>query len=318
VVTCYSGAIMSWHLFVLTLSAISMQAPSDFDVIDPGAFQKIVRKDARVQKLAGGFRFVEGPVWVNAPGGGYLVFSDLPANELKRWDPSGGARTFRAPSGSSNGNTLDREGRLLTAEHAGRVSRTEKDGAVVTVVDSFDGMKLSSPNDVVVKSDGTIWFTDPEYGLAGRKKETPGNYVYRYNDRDKKLTPVVTDMPTPNGLCFSPGESILYVANSGKPPEIRAYPVNAGASALQGRVFATIDKGIPDGIRCDELGNVWSSSGDGVQIFSPAGQLIGRILLPESAANVAFGGPAGRTVYMTARTSLYAVETMVRGANARK
>jgi gluconolactonase len=310
--------MMSWHLFILTLSATLMQAPSDVQVVDQAAFQKILRKDATVQKLAGGFRFVEGPVWVNAAGGGYLVFSDLQANELKRWDPAGGVRTFRAPSGSSNGNTLDRQGRLVTAEHAGRVSRTEKDGAVITVVDSFDGMKLSSPNDVVVKSDGTIWFTDPDYGLAGRKKETPGNYVYRYNERDKKVSPVVTDMPSPNGLCFSRDESILYVANSGKPPQIRAYPVNAGASASQGRVFATIDKGIPDGIRCDELGNVWSSSGDGVQVFSSAGQLIARILLPESAANLAFGGPTGRTVYMTARTSLYAVETMVRGANALK
>jgi len=309
---------MSWHLFILTLSATLMQAPADFQAVDQAAFQKIVPKGARVQKLAGGLRFVEGPVWVNAPGGGYLVFSDLQANELKRWDPAGGLTTFRAPSGSSNGNTLDRQGRLVTAEHAGRVSRTEKDGAVITVVDSFDGMKLSSPNDVVVKSDGTIWFTDPDYGLAGRKKETPGNYVYRYSELDKKVSPVVTDMPNPNGLCFSPDESILYVANSGKPPQIRAYPVNAGASASQGRVFATIDKGIPDGIRCDELGNVWSSSGDGVQVFSSAGQLIARILLPESAANLAFGGPTGRTVYMTARTSLYAVDTMVRGANALK
>jgi gluconolactonase len=300
---------------VLTLSAMVLQATSDFEVVDRAAFQKIIATNAKVQKLAGGLRFVEGPVWVTAPGGEYLVFSDIPANELKRWDVTRGVSTFRAPSGTSNGNTLDREGRLLTAEHAGRISRTEKDGRVVTIVDSFNGMKLSSPNDVVVKSDGTIWFTDPDYGLAGRKKETPGNYVYRYDERDKMLTPVVTDLPNPNGLCFSPDESILYVANSGKPPQIRAYPVSAGAS--QGRVFATIDKGIPDGIRCDELGNVWSSSGDGVQVFSPAGQLIARVLLPEGAANLAFGGPTGRTVYMTARTSLYAVETLVRGANAR-
>ena len=165
---------------------------------------------------------------------------------------------------------------------------------------------------------GRCWFTDPDFGLAGRKKETPGNYVYRYDERDRTLRPVVTDLPSPNGLSFSPDESILYVANSGKPPEIRAYPVKAGAPASPGRVFATIDKGIPDGIRCDELGNVWSSSGDGVQIFSPSGRLIARIVLPEGAANLAFGGPTGRTVYMTARTSLYAVETLVRGANATK
>jgi gluconolactonase len=303
---------------VLSLAAALLQPASDFEVVDRAAFQKILPEAARVQKLAGGLRFVEGPVWVSEPGGGYLVFSDIPANELKRWDPAGGVRTFRAPSGTSNGNTLDREGRLVTAEHAGRVSRTEKDGTVVTVVDSFEGRRLSSPNDVVVKSDGTIWFTDPDFGLGKRTKETPGNYVYRFDPRDKALTPVVTDMPSPNGLCFSPDESILYVANSGKPPQIRAYAVGAAKYPAEGRVFATIDKGIPDGIRCDELGNVWSSSGDGVQVFSPGGGLIARILLPESAANLAFGGPSGRTVYMTARTSLYAVDSLVRDAGTRK
>jgi gluconolactonase len=302
------------HLLLAAVSAAALQAAADFEVVDQASFQKLVPKDARVQKLAGGMRFIEGPVWVNAPGGAYLVFSDIPANELKRWDPAGGVRTFRAPSGTSNGNTVDREGRLVTAEHAGRISRTEKDGSVVTVVDSFDGRKLSSPNDVVVRSDGTIWFTDPDFGLGGRKKETPGNYVYRYDPGAKALTAIVTDMPSPNGLCFSPDESILYVANSGKPPEIRAYPIK-GAAATQGRTFATLDKGIPDGIRCDELGNVWSSSGEGAQIFSPSGGLIGRILLPESAANLAFGGPSGRTLYLTARTSLYSIETLVRSAS---
>ena len=306
------------NFFVMTLSATLLQTASDFDAVDQAAFQKLIPKGAKVQKVAGDQKFVEGPVWVDAPGGGYLVFSDIPANELKRWDAAGGVRTFRAPSGSSNGNTLDREGRLVTAEHAGRISRTEKDGTVVTVVDSFEGKKLSSPNDVVVRSDGTIWLTDPDYGLAGRKKETPGNYVYRYDPVKKTMTAIVTDMPNPNGLCLSPDESILYVANSGKPPTIRAYAVGGATGSSQGKVFATIDKGIPDGIRCDEQGNVWSSSGDGVQIFSPSGSLIGRILLPESAANLAFGGPTGRTVYMTARTSIYAVETSVRGATKRK
>jgi gluconolactonase len=310
--------MMFKYFFVMALSAALLQTASDFDAVDQAAFQKLIPKGSKVQKLAGDLKFVEGPVWVDAPGGGYLVFSDIPANELKRWDAAGGVRTFRAPSGSSNGNTLDREGRLVTAEHAGRVSRTEKDGTVVTVVDAFEGKKLSSPNYVVVRSDGTIWLTDPDYGLAGRKKETPGNYVYRHDPAKKTMTAIVTDMPNPNGLCFSPDESTLYVANSGKPPAIRAYAVGAGTGPAQGKVFATLDKGIPDGIRCDEQGNVWSSSGDGVQIFSPSGSLIGRILLPESAANLAFGGPTGRTVYMTARTSLYAVETSVRGAAKRK
>jgi gluconolactonase len=309
---------MTRHLFVplLLSAALGAQAPADFDVADQAAFQKLIPKGATVRKIAGDMKFIEGPVWVAEPGGGYLVFSDIPANELKRWDAKGGLRTFRAPSGSANGNTLDREGRLLTEEHAGRISRTEKDGTVVTVVDAFEGKKLSSPNDVVVTRDGTIWFTDPPYGLAGRKQETPGNYVYRFDPAKKTMTAVVTDVPTPNGLCLSPDESTLYVANSGKPPEIRAYAVSA-AAPFTGRAFATLDKGIPDGIRCDAVGNVWSSSGEGVQIFAPSGQRIARIILPESAANLAFGGPNGRTLFMTARTSLYAVDTLVGGANAK-
>lgn len=291
--------------------AVFLQTGADVEVLDP-VFQQLVAKDAKIQKLAGGMQFTEGPVWVNAPGGGYLIFSDLRANELKRWTPSGGLTTFRTPSGTSNGNTLDREGRLLTAEHGGRVSRTEKDGTVVTLVETFEGRKLSSPNDLVVTRDGRVWFTDPEYGLAGRTKETPGNYVYRFDPATRSLTPIVTDMPSPNGLCFSPDESVLYVANSGKPPEIRAYTIKGASLPAQGRIFASIDKGIPDGIRCDERGNVWSSAGDGAQVFAPSGARIGRILLPESAANLAFGGPSGRTLYLTARTSLYAIETMVR------
>jgi gluconolactonase len=306
---------MTRHFSLLTLSAVLFQAPADFEVVDQAAFAKLFPKGAAVRKLAGDMKFIEGPVWVSEPGGGYLVFSDIPANELKRWDAKGGLRTFRAPSGSANGNTLDRDGRLLTAEHAGRISRTEKDGTVTTVVDSFEGKKLSSPNDVVVARDGAIWFTDPPYGLAGRKQETPGNYVYRLDAAKKSMTAVVTDMQTPNGLCLSPDESTLYVANSGKPPEIRAYAVTA--APFKGRVFATLDKGIPDGIRCDAMGNVWSSSGEGVQIFASSGQRIARILLPESAANLAFGGPNGTTVYMTARTSLYAVDTLVRGVGAK-
>src|SRR5918993_1439045 len=241
---------MTRHAMLLTLAAVFVQAPADFEVIDQAAFQKLFPKGAAVRKLGGDMKFIEGPVWVAQPGGGYLVFSDIPANELKRWDAKSGVRTFRAPSGSANGNTLDREGRLLTAEHAGRISRTDKDGTVTTVVDSFDGKKLSSPDDVVVARDGTIWFTDPPYGLAGRKQQTPGNYVYRLDPVKKRLTAVVNGTPGPNGVRLSPVESTLYVANWAKPPEIRACAVST-AVPFKGRVFATIDKGIPDGIRCD-------------------------------------------------------------------
>ena len=305
---------MKSTLAAIFLSAVVLQ--SGVEIADQSAAEKLLPKGATVEKLAGGLQFVEGPIWINDQGG-YLVFSDIPANELKRWDRTNGVRTFRAPSGSANGNTLDREGRLLSAEHGGRISRTEKNGTVATVVDAFEGAKLSSPNDVVVKSDGTIWFTDPTYGMGGRKQETKGNYVYRLDPGSSRVTAVVRDAVMPNGLCFSNDERTLYVADSGKPRHIRAFAVDANGGLDQGRVFAAIDKGGPDGIKCDEFGNVWSSTGDGVQVFSAAGKLVARILLPESAANLAFGGAQGRTLFMTARTSLYAIETLVRDGTRR-
>ena len=278
---------------VVSLLAAASLLQSGVELVDQSAADKLLPKGAVVEKLAGGLQFIEGPVWISDDGG-YLVFSDIPANELKRWDRANGVRTFRSPSGNANGNTLDREGRLLSAEHqAGRISRTEKNGAIVTVVDAFDGARLSSPNDVVVRRDGTIWFTDPTYGIGSRKQETKGNYVYRFDPGATRLTAVVLDAVMPNGLCFSNDERTLYVADSGKPRHIRAFTVDAKGGVDQGRVFATIDKGGPDGIKCDEFGNVWSSTGDGVQVFSPAGKLAARVLLPESAANLAFGGAAG-------------------------
>jgi gluconolactonase len=295
-------------ILILLLSAISAYA-ADFEIVDKAEFDRIFAPNAKVERLATAMQFIEGPVWINKDGG-FLVFSDIPANELKRWDAKKSVTTFRQPSNAANGNTLDLQGRLVSAEHgAHRVSRTEKNGDVVTLVDSFEGKKLNSPNDVVVKSDGTIWFTDPDYGLAGRTKEQPGNYVYRFDPKSKNTTPVVKDFDKPNGLCFSPDENRLYVADSGTPRHIRVFDVGRDGSLTQGRVFASIDKGGPDGIRCDASGRVWSSSGDGAQIFSADGKLIGRILLPESAANLTFGGKDGHRVFLTARKSLYAVES---------
>jgi gluconolactonase len=282
---------------------------ADFEVLDKAAFEKLFPKDAKVERLATDMQFTEGPAWLSS-GGGYLVFSDIPADELKKWDPKNGVTTFRKPSNNANGNTVDREGRLVTAEHrAHRISRTEKNGEVVTIVEAFEGKNLNSPNDVVVKSDGTIWFTDPDYGLSGRTKEQAGNYVYRYDPASKSLTPVVKDFDKPNGLCFSPDESRLYVADSGKPRHIRVFRVDGRGTVTGGEVFAAIDKGGPDGIRCDAEGHVWSSSGDGAQVFSPDGKLLVRILLPEAAANLTFGGRNGQRLFLTARKSLYAVET---------
>lgn len=301
---------------LLSIASASLLLAADFDVANEAEFKKLFPKGVKVEQLAKDLKFVEGPVWMT---GQFLVFSDIPANQLKRWDAQNGLSTFREPSQNANGNTLDAEGRLLTAEHGGRrVSRTDASGTVTTVVDSFEGKKLNSPNDVVVKSDGTIWFTDPDYGLAGRPKEQAGNYVYRFDPKANKLTAVIKDFDKPNGLCFSPDESKLYVADSGAPRHIRVFPVSAAGEVGTGSVFVKIDKGGPDGIRCDAGGRVWSSSGDGAQIFGADGKLIARILLPQSAANLGFGGKDGKTLFLTARTGLYSVQTLVRDAKKGK
>ena len=278
---------------------------ADFEIKDQATFKKLFKKNARVQRLATDLQFIEGPVWMPQ---GFLVFSDIPANELKRWDGTN-IGTFRKPRNHTNGNTLDRERRLISAEHDGRVTRTEANGKVTNLVESFEGKRLNSPNDAVVKSDGTIWFTDPDYGLAGRAKEQLGNYVYRFDPTSRAITAVVKDFDKPNGLCFSPDESKLYIADSGKPHHIRVFDVQPNGTLSNGRVFVVIDKGGPDGIRADEAGRIWSSSGDGAQVFSADGRLLARILLPEAAANLTFGGKGGHTLFLTARKSLYAVET---------
>ena len=270
--------------------------------------------EQNVRKLASGMNFIEGPVWTNDDGG-YLVFSDIPADELKKWTEKDGVTTFRKPSHNSNGNTRDRQGRLITCEHGSRrVTRTENDGSVTVLAETFNSRKLNSPNDVVVKSDGTLFFTDPTYGLEKRPQEQPGQFVYRLNPETKELTPLVKDFEQPNGLCFSPDEKRLYVADSGKPHHIRVFDVTEQGTLESGRTFCVIDQGVPDGIRCDERGNIWSSAGDGVQIFSPEGKLLARIKVPESPANLCFGGADGKTLFITARTSLYAIKTNVMGA----
>jgi gluconolactonase len=296
-------------LFIAVLPA------ADFEIKDQAEFKKLFSPDAKVERLATDMQFVEGPVWMP---GGFLVFSDIPANELKRWDAAGGVKTYRKPSNNANGNTLDKTGRMVTAEHgAHRISRTAADGTVETLVEKFEGKNLNSPNDAVVKSDGSIWFTDPDYGLSGRPKEQAGNYVYRLDPASKTLMPVVKDFDKPNGLCFSPDETKLYIADSGKPRHIRVFAVSKDGAVSGGSEFAKIDKGGPDGIRCDAGGRVWSSSGDGAQIFAADGHLIARILLPEGAANLTFGGKDGKTLFLTARKSLYSVPTKVRAAKRR-
>lgn len=301
-------------LLATVLVAALVARAAEFDIRNESEFKQLLPADAKVEKLAGSMGFIEGPQWF--PGdGGYLVFSDIPANELKKWTKAGGLTTFRKPSQNANGNTLDGQGRLVSAEHSGRrISITEKDGTIKTVVDQFEGKKFNSPNDVVVKSDGSIWFTDPDYGLQNKAaKEQAGNFVFRFDPATGKTTAVVKDFDKPNGLCFSPDEKRLYIADSGKPRHIRVFAVLADGTLDAGKVFCAIDKGGPDGIRCDAAGRLWSSAGDGVHVFAADGALLGKILTPESPANLCFGGPGLKTLFITARKSLYAIPTAVPG-----
>jgi gluconolactonase len=293
-------------------------ATSPASADDDTRFRDLVPVDAKLEKLGAGMKFTEGPVWGDENGGS-LVFSDIPASERKMWTKADGVTTWAADSNQTNGNTRDREGRLVSCEHATRrVTMIQSSGSSVTLVDSHDGKRLNSPNDAVVKSDGTIWFTDPTYGLGKRPKEQTANHVFCFDPQTKQIKPVVSDFVQPNGLAFSPDEKRLYIADSGKPRHIRVFDVQPDNTLANGKVFAAIDKGLPDGIRCDEKGNVWSSAGDGVQVFAPDGKLIGRIPVPESPANLCFGGAEGTTLFITAQTSLYAIRTNVRGAQRPK
>ena len=306
-------ALSPLPFFFVTLAVYQINA-ADFDIRDEAEFRKIIPASAKAERLATDMGFLEGPVW-NPAEGGYLIFSDIPNNELKKWTKAGGVTTYRKPSNNANGNTIDISGQLMTAEHSGRrISFTTTSGAVKTIVDQCNGKKLNSPNDVTVTSDGVIWFTDPDYGLGKNPKEQEGNFVFRFDPMTGKITAAVKDFDKPNGLCFSPDESKLYIADSGKAKHIRVFEARKDGTLAGGKVFATIDQGGPDGIRCDADGRVWSSSGNGVQVFAPDGSLIVKINLPESAANLCFGGADGRTLFVTARKSLYAMPTLVTGA----
>ena len=300
-----------------TLAALSVPA-ADLAVGKAAAFHQLVAADAKVEKLGTGMKFLEGPCWIAADGG-WLVFSDIPANELKKWTAAGGLTTWRTPSNHANGNLLDQQGRLISCEHsARRVTRTKADGTLEVLLDSFDGKKLNSPNDVAVKSDGTLWITDPPYGLPkGQQQEQAGQNVFRFDPATKAVTIAMADFDRPNGLCFSPDEKLLYIADSGKAKHIRVFTVKDDGTLADGRVFATLDQGSPDGIRCDVHGNVWSSAGDGVRIYAPDGTWLGSVLTPEGAANLCFGGADGKTLFITARTSLYAIPTLTTQAKAK-
>jgi gluconolactonase len=280
---------------------------------------------AFLEKLHGGMRWAEGPVYFGDQR--CLIWSDLPNNRMMRWDEETGQVTiFRSPSNFSNGNTRDREGRLVTCEHRGRrVTRTELSGKLTVLAESYQGKRLNSPNDVVVKSDGTVWFTDPTYGISaeyegGKTESEIGSCnVYRLDPSTGDLRIVVDDFSRPNGLAFSPDETILYIADSGfwpnpeAPHHIRAFDVQ-GDGLRNSRVLCDVSPGIPDGFRVDVDGNIWTSAGDGVQCFTPEGDLIGKIHVPEKVANVCFGGPARDRLFICGFTSLYSVHLNTRGA----
>jgi gluconolactonase len=296
----------------------------DFEVVDR-RFRAMILGNAWVEKLYGGMLWAEGPVYF--ADSDFLLFSDIPNDRILMWCEGLGVRVFRQPASHSNGNTRDREGRLVTCEHLGRrVTRTEHDGRVTVLAERYKGKRLNSPNDVVVKSDGSIWFTDPPYGIMsdyeGRKatSDIGACNVYRISPRTRELSVVADDFVKPNGLAFSPDELTLYVADSGAshdptgPHHVRAFDVVGGKRLGRSRVFAEISPGIPDGLRTDGDGNVWISAGDGVHCYSPAGQLLGKIKVPEKVANLTFGGRKRNRLFITATTSLYAVYVAQNGA----
>jgi gluconolactonase len=299
-------------------------AASSFQVLDK-RFRRLFVGNAEVDKLYTGCRWAEGPAYFQA--GQYLIWSDIPNNRMLRLDAcSGAVSVFRQPAGNSNGNTVDRQGRLVTCEHGGRrVSRTEIDGTVVTLADKHAGKRLNSPNDVVVKSDGSLWFTDPSYGIDSdyegnlSEREQAGNFVYRIDPKGGEPRVVADDFVQPNGLAFAPDESILYIADTGRthrengPAHIRSFAVSDDGKLRERGVLADCSVGLFDGFRVDTAGRIWTSAGDGVHCYDPDGTLIGKVLVPEVVANVCFGGPKRNYLYICGTTSLYGVRLPVNG-----
>ncbi len=287
-------------------------------------FKSFVLPNAPLETLAEGFRWCEGPVWFGDRD--ELLFSDLPNDRVMRWSEGGGLSVYRAHVGFENGHARDRQGRLLSCSHRlRRISRTELDGSVTVLVDSYQGKRLNSPNDIVCKSDGTIWFSDPPYGIQtdyeGGKQapELPAN-LYRFDPRDGSLSVAAGDFEGPNGLCFSPDERRLYVAETGlqfaddPTRHIRVFDVGEDGRLSNPQVFHTVAPGMADGFRCDEEGNLWSSAGDGVHVIDPGGALLGKIRTPATVSNLCFGGRYRSRLFLCVSHSLMAIYVNRRGA----
>ena len=302
-------------LLSLTLTAffLGTAVPAD----DSGG---LIAPGAEVKKLAGGMKFTEGPVWI--PQENMLIFSDIPNSVLMKWSAERGLSRYRE-SENANGNILDLQGRLISCQHSGRnLVRTESDGSVTVIVDSFEGKKFNSPNDTAVRSDGTFWFTDPPWGLQGAH-EIQGHWVFQYNPKTKQCKAIIKDLAMPNGIVFSPDETRLYVADTGGhqrhpdpafhklPDVVRCYEVSEKGEL--GKLLFTIDEG-SDGMAVDVKGNLYTTHGGKVNVFDADGKLVTRIDVPEGPANVCFGGEDYKTMFITARTSLYSLQMNVAGA----
>jgi gluconolactonase len=303
-----------------------LQLTASFEAFDP-RFRGLVHANAHVETLYTGCRWAEGPAWFAA--GRYLVWSDIPNDRMLRWDETDGSvSVFRQPAMNSNGNTVDLLGRLVSCEHRSRsLSRTEFDGTRIVLADRYDGKRFNSPNDVVVKSDGSVWFTDPSYGIDSdyegdaAPSEIGACNVYRIDASSARVTRVASDFVQPNGLAFSPDESLLYIVDSGithqvdGPHHVRRFKVSADGGSIAGdEVFATCSAGLYDGFRVDVHGNLWLSAGDGVHCHASDGSLLGKILIPETVANVCFGGRKLNRLFICATTSLYSVFLNTRAA----
>jgi gluconolactonase len=303
-----------------------IELTESFEVLDP-RFRKLAFPNVHVEELWTGCRWAEGPAWFAA--GRYLVWSDIPNDRMLRWDETDGSvSVFRQPALNTNGHTVDREGRLVSCEHRGRcVSRTGFDGRRVVLAERHQGRRFNSPNDVVVKSDGSIWFTDPSYGIDSDYEgdaaacEIGACHVYRLDPDSGRTDIVADDFVQPNGLAFSPDESLLYIADTGLshraggPHHLRRFTVGAdGRSLSGGEVFATCPNGLYDGLRVDAAGNLWLSAGDGVHCQAADGTLLGKVHVPETVANLCFGGPKLNRLFICATTSLYAVYLNTRAA----
>ncbi|WP_448955182.1 SMP-30/gluconolactonase/LRE family protein [Labrys neptuniae] len=292
---------------------------SDYEILDD-RFTALIIGHARLEKLWTGCRWAEGPVYV--PAAKSLLWSDIPNDRVMRFDETDGSvSVFESPCGYHNGHALDQAGRVIACEHGGRrVTRLEPDGHWSVLADHHGGRRLNSPNDVVAKADGSIWFTDPTYGIDSNYEghaaasEIGASHVYRIDAATGTVRPVITDRIKPNGLAFSPDESVLYVADTGAshvpglPRAIHAYDLDSSGTVVGGpRIFAVCDAGFFDGFRVDRDGNVWASSADSVRVYASDGSLVGRIKIPETVSNLCFGGPKRNRLFITAQTSLYAI-----------